>query len=392
MKPIKEIVHKLNRRLFDSVVKNNLIYNSCWEDPKIDRALLGIGEDSEVVMLTSAGCNALDYLLDEPAAIHCIDANPAQNALLELKRSLFTATDHDTLWEAFGRGRHAGFTPLYHNRIRQTLSSSAQNFWDSRLDYFSPSASKPSFYFRGTSGTMAYMIYKRLRHKGLYGDTLNLLDAKSLSEQRYYFEEIESQLWNTFSRWLLRRDATMAMLGVPKGQRKMIEDEVSGGLAAFIHQSVKEVFTNRCLRNNYFWRVYLTGSYTPGCCPNYLKFKNFSKLSKRIDALTVNTSYLSHFLSNNPGSYSHFILLDHQDWMAHHKPNELAREWKLILRNARPGAKILFRSAGKTRAFIPDFVHSCVQFRDDQCRRWHARDRVGTYGSTHLAIVDKSRE
>ncbi len=388
MNPVKKIVNKLNRRLFDSVIHNNLIYNSCWEDPKIDRALLGIGQDSEVVMLTSAGCNALDYLLDKPAAVHCIDANPAQNALLELKCTLFTKTDYNILWQAFGQGGYAEFTSLYHQQLRQALSASAQHFWDRHLDYFSPSAGKPSFYFRGTSGTMAYIIYKRLRHKGLYSDTLNLLDAKSLNEQRYYFAEIESQLWNAFARWLLRRDATMTMLGVPKGQRKMIDDEVSGGLAAFIHHSIKEVFTNRSVRDNYFWRVYLTGSYTPACCPNYLKEKNFNKIGEKIKSLKISTSYLSCFLKNNPGSYSHFVLLDHQDWMAHHKPGELVREWKLILRNARPGAKILFRSAGKTRSFIPKFLHPHLQFLDDECLEWHDRDRVGTYGSTHLAIIE----
>ena len=39
-------------------------------------------------MLTSAGCNALDYLLDGPAEIHAVDVNFRQNALLELKAAV----------------------------------------------------------------------------------------------------------------------------------------------------------------------------------------------------------------------------------------------------------------------------------------------------------------
>jgi S-adenosylmethionine-diacylglycerol 3-amino-3-carboxypropyl transferase len=53
--------------LFKTIHQRYLIYNMCWEDPRIDRQLLGLDQHSKVVVLTSAGCNALDYLLDAPA-------------------------------------------------------------------------------------------------------------------------------------------------------------------------------------------------------------------------------------------------------------------------------------------------------------------------------------
>ena len=49
--------------LFRRVHGNTLIYNTCWEDPRLDREMLGLDRHSRVVMITSAGCNALDYLL-----------------------------------------------------------------------------------------------------------------------------------------------------------------------------------------------------------------------------------------------------------------------------------------------------------------------------------------
>ena len=67
-------------RLFKAVHTRNLIYNLCWEDPRLDREVLGIDGHSDVVMLTSAGCNALDYQLDDPRSIHAVDDNPRQNA------------------------------------------------------------------------------------------------------------------------------------------------------------------------------------------------------------------------------------------------------------------------------------------------------------------------
>lgn len=57
----------ISRWLFDQIHSRNLIYNQCWEDPELDHAVLNIGPADRIVMITSAGCNALDYLLRDPA-------------------------------------------------------------------------------------------------------------------------------------------------------------------------------------------------------------------------------------------------------------------------------------------------------------------------------------
>src|ERR1700739_4706900 len=74
--------------VFHHVHGRQLIYNTCWEDPRIDRQLLKLDGNSRVVVITSAGCNALDYLLDGPAEIHAVDVNFRQNAVLELKLAM----------------------------------------------------------------------------------------------------------------------------------------------------------------------------------------------------------------------------------------------------------------------------------------------------------------
>ena len=74
-----------NSRMFNLVHRNNLVYNTCWEDPRLDRVALDLGPDDDVLVITSAGCNALDYALTEPRHVYAVDMNPRQNALLELK-------------------------------------------------------------------------------------------------------------------------------------------------------------------------------------------------------------------------------------------------------------------------------------------------------------------
>lgn len=387
MAAIKHLVKNIQNRFFDSIVNNHLVYNTCWEDPRIDRKLLNLDSDSRIVMLTSAGCNALDYLLDDPAHVYAVDANPHQNALLEFKQALFAIDDYDALFQFFGRGRHSSPNIFYQKHIKPFLSEEANQFWSKHISYFNRTSTQPSFYFRGTSGKIAMMMYHHIKRKGLYGKALNLLDASSLQEQAYYFEEIHPELWNGFSRWLLRRNSTMALLGVPETQRNLIDEENEGGLFQFIKDSMERVFTKIPTRDNYFWRVYITGSYTSTCCPNYLKRKNYSVIQNRAARITTHTCTLSDFLRKNPGSYTHFVLLDHQDWMANTDPKALKKEWKLIFKNSAPDAKVLFRSACQNVEFLPDFVHKKVTFHPDRTQKLHAEDRVGTYGSTHLGII-----
>lgn len=384
---ITDIVQQLQRRFFDTVTSENLVYNTCWEDPRIDRALLDLNSKSRILMLTSAGDNALDYLLDDVQYIQCVDINPTQNALLELKEVLFKNGNYTLLWDFFGEGQKAGAERIYHQQLRSLLSKQAQQFWDNHIYNFSPKSNNDSFYFSGSSGKIARTVYNQIQRKGLTLAVENLLSSNSLAEQAYYFHEIEPQLWNPFSEWLIGRHATMTMLGVPASQRKMIEQQYEDGLPEFIRQSLRQVFTELSIEDNYFWRVYLTGHYAPDCCPNYLLKKHFRTLRKRIHRIETHTSSLLHALQKSNETYSHFVLLDHQDWMAFTQPDQLVNQWRLILDHAQNGARILFRSARPEPDFLPDFVFDNVNFHPDLTEILHKKDRVGTYESTHLATV-----
>ena len=50
---------RIDQRLFDVIYSRNLVYNACWEDPAVDRQALRLGPEDSVLVITSAGCNAL---------------------------------------------------------------------------------------------------------------------------------------------------------------------------------------------------------------------------------------------------------------------------------------------------------------------------------------------
>ncbi len=383
------LAHTIGERVFQRIHGNSLVYNTCWEDPRCDRHLLQLDADSRVVMLTSAGCNALDYLLDSPAEIHCVDLNPRQNALLELKIALLQGGDHAVLFDLFGTGASPHAREIFQDVIYDRLQGRfSQAYWQRNLHYFSGKGLRPSFYWRGSSGTVAWLIRNWLHTQpDMLRLTRRLFEATGTEEQLTWYEQLEPLLLGRFLRWLVSQHLVQSMLGVPKSQQNLASAEYTDGMAGYVRQCFRQVFTQLPLADNYFWRLYFYGRYTPNCCPNYLRAGHFSDLHDRVDRIQTHTDSLSGFLQKNPGQYSHFVLLDHQDWLAAHLRPALEEEWRLILDNAAPGARVLLRSAGLELDFLPDFVRRRVVF-DPEAAAWsQANDRVGTYASTWIGTV-----
>lgn len=377
------MIARLKNRVFQQIHTGNLVYNTCWEDPRCDRALLELGADSRVVMLTSAGCNALDYLLDAPASIDCVDMNPRQNALLEFKSALFQQSDHDTLFQFFGEGRHAQAETVFHDALEPMLADYARRYWREKLHFFSGKGLRKSFYWHGSAGSAAFVVKKVLEASPQTKRLIHrLFECEDLAAQRALYERLEPRLLHFFTRWLFNRHVFQSMLGVPDIQQQLAKKTYREGMAGYVKACFRKVFVELNISDNYFWKVYLLGAYTPDCCPNYLRKEHFDALRDRVGRLNTHTATLSQFLQQNPGKYTHFVLLDHQDWMAAHNRPALREEWELILDNCAPNAQILLRSAATTVDFIPDFVYKQVQFSPQKVAEVQGFDRVGTYAST----------
>jgi S-adenosylmethionine-diacylglycerol 3-amino-3-carboxypropyl transferase len=404
---IKRQKAALNQVIFKNIHSNNLIYNTCWEDPRCDRALLELNADSRVVMITSAGCNALDYALDKPAEINCIDMNPRQNALLDLKIAAIQHTDAHSLFQLFGMGAHSDAKGLYHSSLRPHLPAFAREYWDKNVHFFVPTGLRKSFYWHSTSGIVAWFFNKYLKMRGkTHQIAQQLFAATDMTEQRDLYGQLERNLFSGFIKWLMSQHLFMCLLGVPESQQKMLlqspngekmggkpiytegsSNSQKGASVGFIQRSLRHVFTQLPVKDNYFWQLYFNGKYTQDCCPNYLKAENHALLKAETRKIRTHTTTITNFLDRNPAKYSHYVLLDHQDWLAANDRAALAEEWQAILNNSRQGTRILLRSAADEVHFFPAFVHEKVVFEKEKTAETHQIDRVGTYGSVYLGIV-----
>jgi S-adenosylmethionine-diacylglycerol 3-amino-3-carboxypropyl transferase len=386
----------VSRKVFTAVHGNNLVYNTCWEDPRLDRVALDFSPDDNVLVITSAGCNALDYALAGPNHVYAVDMNPRQNALLDLKISGIKNLDFDTFFQMFGEGRLPNAKSIYEDQLRDSLPEWSQQFWDKKIGWFDNN--RKTFYDRGTSGTFARMV--RIYNKHVIKSTEhldNMLEADSVEEQKeIYDKHLKKKFWSGAMKFFMNRDTTMSMLGVPKAQRHQIDTQYPGGLVKFIQDCVEAVFAKLPLKDNYFWRVYIKGCYTRECCPEYLKEANFAALKNGVvDKISTHTNSVQGFLEAHDGQISRYILLDHMDWLSTNFFPMLESEWQAVINRAAPETRLIWRSGGLRTDFIDEVqitldgklqkIAPMLEYNQKLADELHVIDRVHTYGSFYIA-------
>jgi len=163
------------------------------------------------------------------------------------------------------------------------------------------------------SGGVFRLVHGRDRVVKARSEINAMLEAATLQEQQeIYHGRLRERFWTRPLRFAMNRDATLSMVGVPRAQRRQLEADYEGGVVQFVRDCLDAVFGQLPLTDNYFWRVYITGSYTPGCCPEYLKPDNFQRLKAGlVDCIHVHTDTLQGFLEKYREEVSRFVLLEH---------------------------------------------------------------------------------
>ena len=187
----------LLERLFERLFRG-LVYTQIWEDPEIDLEALALGPDSHVVAIASGGCNVLSYLTADPAHITAVDLSRAHVALNRLK--LVAATRLPS-WQAFygffGTADDPANVAAYHRLIAPHLDPQSRAYWESRglqhlgrrrISIFARNA-----YRHGVLGRFIGIAHAAARVYGV--DLRDLLSARSLEEQRRFFETVLAPLF-----------------------------------------------------------------------------------------------------------------------------------------------------------------------------------------------------
>jgi S-adenosylmethionine-diacylglycerol 3-amino-3-carboxypropyl transferase len=116
-----------------------------------------------------------------------------------------------------------------------------------------------------------------------------------------------------------------------------------------------------------------------------LQESNYDAIKARADRVDMRHANMTDMLAmSENSSFDRFILLDAQDWMS---DEQLTALWAEITRAARPGARVLFRTAAEPSLLpgrVPDGLLARWDYRSADSLDFTARDRSAIYGGVHL--------
>jgi S-adenosylmethionine-diacylglycerol 3-amino-3-carboxypropyl transferase len=386
----------LLERAFTTMFKG-LVYPQIWEDPQIDMEALAITPDCHVVTISSGGCNVLSYLVDDPAKITAVDLNNAHVALTRLKLcAALNLPDYDSFYRFFGKADDKENVKAYDRYLKPHLDAESRQYWEKRnivgrrrIGLFAG-----NFYRAGLLGKFIGVGHLLAR---LYGrDLKSVLNSSSVAEQRSFFDQQIAPLFEKkFIRWMVSKPVSLYGLGIPPAQYAALAASGGGDMALVLRQRLEKLTCDFSLNDNYFaWQAY-GRAYGPqdntqnkGPLPPYLQPQHYEEIREKVSRVDMRHISFTVFLQEkDDNTLDRYLLLDAQDWM---NDQDLTELWSEITRTAKPGARVVFRTAAEPSLLpgrIPDELLAKWEYDEEYCLDLTRRDRSAIYGGVHLYVL-----
>ncbi|MGO4666191.1 DUF3419 family protein [Bosea sp. 2YAB26] len=379
-------------RLF-TLAFSGLVYPQIWEDPVVDMEALDLRPDDHVVAIASGSCNILSYLTANPAKISAVDLNGAHIALGKLKlAALDSLAGHEQFLRFFGEAQSQANIALYDAEIAPRLDAVSRSYWEGRslsgrrrIQVFAR-----NFYRYGLLGR--FIGAGHLLGRTLGCDPRVMLQARDMAEQRALFDRHIAPVFDKpLVRWLVRQPASLYGLGIPPAQYKALAADGDAGIRGVLRRRLERLACGFDLKSNYFARQAFGRGYATdenASLPPYLESRNFAAVRERAGHVAYHQSAITAFLESQPAkSCDAYVLLDAQDWM---NDADLTALWTQITRTARPGARVIFRTAADERLLpgrVPASILAQWRYEEARSRELGARDRSSIYGAFHLHVL-----
>ncbi|KAJ1896905.1 hypothetical protein LPJ81_004643 [Coemansia sp. IMI 209127] len=390
------------------------IYAFTWEDPRCDLQVLDLKPGDSLLVITSAGDNALAYAAahQDQITLHCVDMNPCQNHLLELKLACLRTLEYKQFWQLFGNGQIDGFANILDSILSPWLSPEAYQYWRNNVDTFGGSQTSSAWakrmavgkwlgatnlYTTGYSGLALQCLHAMLRLTGTRRAAQRMVEnTLSLSEQQLEWRRhMRGWVRGTLATLFLDNPVIMwRLLGVPINQWNMLRSE--GSMSQYISDTIEPVMAGTSLAyDNYFYHLLFALRYSPTCCPAYLTKEGFDNLQRTLRADTplsdrctfrLHTDTILDVLAKmSPGELTKAVIMDHMDWFSE---DSAQQEVSALARVIAKGGFVLWRSAARLPWYVEVFEKNGFAVEPISVRQPNTMqplDRVNMYASFYKA-------
>ena len=378
----------LKERLF-ALWFRRLVYTQIWEDPVVDMRALDLKSQDHVVTIASGGCNALSYLLANPAKVSAVDLNHAHVSLVKLKMAAVQALPHhQDFFNFFGIAKSSSNLRVYQHLVAPQLDADSRQYWEGgpigfrRIRMFAK-----GFYNYGLLGQIIGIIHWGAKLHGV--NLKDLLKQPTLEAQAQWFDAHVAKIFDSkLIAKMCSSPFALYNLGIPPSQHHALCDERPDNMAQVLKERARKLATVVPIKDNYFaWQAYgrCYDESQQSALPPYLMQSNYEQLRQNISKLSIEQSNIRDaLLSMDNQSVDAVVLLDAQDWMS---DSEITALWQEISRTAKPGARVIFRTAGvksPVDACLTGVLQSQWRRDDEVSDRLGPLDRSGIYGAFHL--------
>jgi S-adenosylmethionine-diacylglycerol 3-amino-3-carboxypropyl transferase len=391
----QSVLQKLFAVWFDAFV-----YNQIWEDPRVDLEALQLDENTRVLTISSGGCNALNYLVENPESVTAVDLNRHHIYLLNLKiAALKFLPTYQDFFAFFGFGKSEKNIENYQKFIAPNLDKNTKKFWEGssffgklshgrRINFFK----KGGLYEHSRNGYFLRFFHRFAHLVGCKPE--EVLKAETPEEQEELYQKFIAPFFDSFLIQLVGKlPVTMFGLGIPPQQYAELKKDLAdgGNVIDIYRERTRRLAVEYPIYENYFaWQAFARRYDTENrqAIPEYLKEENYEALKANAGKIRTKIGSVTEEIKNQPtGSFNRFVFLDAQDWMNAEMMTEL---WQAIAGKSESGSRIIFRTAGAVSPIeknLPENLREKFVYEEEFSRELFTRDRASIYGGFHLYIL-----
>lgn len=346
---------------------SRLSYSFGNEDWNTEHEALQIQPDSNILCITASGDRPLNLLSKECASIHCVDANPVQNALLDLKKEALSHFSYEDYIAFLGINPMKSRLKRYED-LKARLAPTSQKVW-----YKHRRKIRDGVLYQGMVERLLNVTSKvitTLRPKKIK----TLFEFEDLEKQAEFVEkEFDTPVWRRSIELALHPKLVCSMLRDP-GLTENVDEEIHIGkhIHSRLHGSLKEFLAKESILLSLIFK----GKVDKAHLPPYLSPASYEAIEKQVPKLTFETCNLLEYLENVPEeSFDRFSLSDVASYLPYPTYEKMITS---MIKAAKPGARFCIRQF-LSNYRVPESVAPYLKRDHELEKRLEKEDRCCVY-------------